>query len=114
MAESANFYAALLYAVGLLLFSIAGFGIDNPLTLAIPALVLISVGHLTIPCMQALITKQYSPLMQGIVAGLLNQQHKLAYVPAYLISLLFSFSLRTKGDDGNVFWPGSAFFVVRL
>lgn len=46
----------------------------------------------------------------GVVSGLLGQMNDIAVLPAYLISLSFTFNL--KRGSGHVYWPGCAFGIV--
>ena len=104
------YHCCLVYAVGLTLFSIAGTGMQFPLIFAVPGLLLFCGAHTVIPALQALLQRQYSMADQGAVSGIMSQQQKLAYGPAYCITLCFSYSLRNR-DDAVIFWPGSAHAV---
>ncbi len=46
----------------------------------------------------------------GVVSGLLGQMNDVAMLPAYLISLSFTFN--SERGDGEVYWPGCAFGIV--
>ena len=48
----------------------------------------------------------------GVVSGLVGQSNDFAVLPAYLISLAFTFNLE-RGPE-KVYWPGCAFGIVSL
>lgn len=48
--------------------------------------------------------------ISGVVSGLLGQMNDFAMLPAYLISLSFTFN--SERGEGEVYWPGCAFGIV--
>lgn len=74
------------------------------------AVALLAFGGLWISSLQALILRQYPENIQGEVAGALAQVNLLAVIPAYPISLLFSYMLSSAA---TIYWPGVIFALVK-
>ena len=70
-----------------------------------------ALGTSWVPALQTNLLSQYGPDVQGVVSGVLSQQKEASLLPAYIMSLGFTISL---GNDGPIYWPGSAFAAVQI
>lgn len=106
------FYAMCFFTMGMLMFSIAGTGIDNAFVFGIIGFLGVAFGTPYVPSLQTNILSQYDAFEQGQVSGVLGQQNDLSLAPAYLFSL--GFTLTVDDHDGPIYWPGSTFAIVSI
>ena len=85
-------------------------GVEHHQKVGVAGLTLVALGLGWIPSSQSIIMSGYTFGKQGVVSGLVGQMHDIAVLPAYLISLSFTFNL--KRGPGHVYWPGCAFGIV--
>jgi hypothetical protein len=69
----------------------------------------VAMGTSWIPSLQTNLTTQYGQDTQGAVCGMLNQQKDLSMLPAYLMSLAFTFNLKRQH---GVYFPGATFLLA--
>jgi len=75
--------------------------------LAFPSFLFLAAGSVWMSAMPSILTKQYLSVEYGAVTGVMAQQQVLAVLPAYPISLLFSYTL---SQDSKLHWSGIIWF----
>lgn len=103
------FYSICSFTTGFFLISISGTGIGVGQYIGIAGIICVACGVVLVPSLHSIIYAQYSHDVKGDVSGVLNQQNDSSLLPAYIMSLGFTLSLRRRGE---VFWPGSTFAAV--
>lgn len=104
---------SVLQCIGYVLLAICGAGVGLAVVdgLGYLSLFLLAFGGLWISSLQALILGHYSEERQGEAAGALGQVNVLAVLPAYPISLLFSYTI----SSSTLFnWPGIIYALAAL
>ena len=94
----------ILQIVGFFFFSISGSRLPHAAFVALPAFLFIAVGGVWLSAMPSILTKQYPSTEYGAVVGVMAQQMVLAIIPAYGVSVFFSYSI---SNNATVYWPGS-------
>lgn len=95
------------------LLAVAGTGIpsNTAVIIGVPGLFLYGCAGFVASVIQAILSQQYGKDRQGECSGVISQLMQLAVVPAYGISLIFSFTL----SEGALFyWPGIVFAFCGL
>jgi MFS family permease len=110
--ESLYCFGVLLQIVGYFMLSIAGTGLSPIIATIIgcPAVALVACGGFYLSTITALITSQYPKDRQGETTGLLSQLGLVAVIPAYGITVLFSY---TQTSAALFYWPGISFGLVK-
>jgi MFS family permease len=105
------FYAICSFTTGFFLISISGTGIAAGQFIGIAGIVCVACGVVLVPSLHSIIYAQYPRDVKGDISGVLNQQNDSSLLPAYIMSLGFTLSLRRNGE---VYWPGSTFAAVSV
>jgi MFS family permease len=110
------FYLMSLFVLGSFFLAVAGTGLSETpsLGLGLCGVLCLGLGTTWVPSLHAIILPQYTADMQGRINGLLSQQNDASVLPAYVMSLGFTLSLRQRDRTTEAYWPGSAFGAVRL